>query len=113
MKAVRPQSLRTRVGSALAASALVAALLVAVHPSIGAQSGGEHWVGTWATAVVARPQTPPLPGPPGPAPFAPNECPAPAAAAAPRVTPAPGQTFGPQPYMHFTNQTLRQIVHTS
>ena len=26
---------------------------------------------------------------------------------------APGQTFAPPPYIHFTNQTLRQIVHTS
>jgi lysophospholipase L1-like esterase len=31
----------------------------------------------------------------------------------PPVAPAPGQTFAPQPYVHFTNQTLRQIVHTS
>jgi lysophospholipase L1-like esterase len=39
-----------------------------------------------------------------------NACPPPAA---PAVTPAPGQTFGPQPFVHFTNQTLRQIVHVS
>jgi lysophospholipase L1-like esterase len=39
-----------------------------------------------------------------------NRCPAPAA---PPVAAAPGQTFAPPPYIQFTNQTLRQIVHTS
>ena len=29
------------------------------------------------------------------------------------MTPAPGQTFAPPPFIHFTNQTLRQIVRTS
>jgi lysophospholipase L1-like esterase len=42
-----------------------------------------------------------------------NTCPAPPAPAVPPVQPAAGQTFAPQPYIHFTNQTLRQIVHTS
>jgi lysophospholipase L1-like esterase len=32
---------------------------------------------------------------------------------APAATPPPGQTFAPLPFVHFTNQTLRQIVHTS
>jgi lysophospholipase L1-like esterase len=77
-----------------------------------AQSGSaDRWVGTWATAEVGRPATPPPPAP-ALAPFMVNtRCPAPAAA--PSVAPAPGQTFAPLPYMHFTNQTLRQIVHTS
>jgi lysophospholipase L1-like esterase len=74
-----------------------------------AQSGGvERWVGTWATAEVGRPQNP---APPVPAlrPFMANSrCPAP-----PPVPAAPGQTFAPSPYVHFTNQTLRQIVHAS
>ena len=39
-----------------------------------------------------------------------NRCPAPAA---PPVAAPPGQTFAPPPYIQFTNQTLRQIVHTS
>jgi lysophospholipase L1-like esterase len=39
-----------------------------------------------------------------------NQCPA-AQAAVP--TPVPGQTFAPLPFLHFTNQTLRQVVHTS
>ena len=29
----------------------------------------ERWVGTWSTALVGRPQTPPMPGPPGPRSF--------------------------------------------
>src|SRR5262249_33678525 len=44
-------------------------------------------------------------------PFMPNNrCSSPAA---PTVVPPPGQTFAPRPYTHLTNQTLRQIVHTS
>jgi lysophospholipase L1-like esterase len=40
-----------------------------------------------------------------------NQCsPSPAPAAA---TPPVGQTFAPLPFVHFTNQTLRQIVHAS
>ena len=56
-----------------------------------AQAGrtGDHWVGTWATAVVARPQGPP-PGQGAPA----------------------GRGTQP-PLLNFSNQTLRQIVHTS
>ena len=54
-----------------------------------------------------------MPGPPGPAPFMASACPAPPPPATPPVTPAPGQTFAPAPFVHFTNQTLRQIVHTS
>jgi lysophospholipase L1-like esterase len=73
---------------------VLAALLLVVLP-LDAQQGGEHWVGTWATAVVARPQTPPAP-PPG----------APAAAAG-----QPAQA--PPPFVHFNNQTLRQIVPLS
>src|SRR5262245_6635420 len=69
----------------------------------GTQPSNGRWVGTWATAVVGRPQTPPPPGPPGPPPFMPSACPRPAVAAAP-VAPPPGQTFGPQPFVQFTNQ---------
>ncbi|MBZ5659591.1 MAG: SGNH/GDSL hydrolase family protein [Acidobacteriia bacterium] len=55
-------------------------------------------MGTWSTSEVGRPQTPPPVAPALP-PFQPNQCPA--------APPAP-LTF-----MHFNNQTLRQIVHTS
>jgi lysophospholipase L1-like esterase len=77
-----------------------------------AQSGAaDRWVGTWATAEVGRPQNPIPPAGPPLRPFMANtRCPAPAA---PPVAPPPGQTFAPPPYIHFTNQTLRQIVHTS
>src|SRR4051812_28705410 len=70
----------------------------------------DHWVGTWATAVVVRPQGPP----------------AAAAAAAPAGSAcAPAANFGPPPGggranapappppINFKNQTLREIVHTS
>jgi lysophospholipase L1-like esterase len=95
-------------------SGVTAALVVVclgIEPAVFAQvSGGDRWVGTWATAEVGRPQNP-APFAPGPAPFmANNRCPAPAA---PPVAAAPGQTFAPPPYIQFTNQTLRQIVHTS
>ena len=98
--------------------AVLATVLVfaagALEPSTRAQTPAGRWVGTWSTAVVGRPQTPPAPGPPAPAPFMRNACPAaPAALATPPVAPAAGQTFAPPPFTHFTNQTLRQIVHTS
>jgi lysophospholipase L1-like esterase len=37
----------------------------------------------------------------------------PVTTAPPPVAPPPGQTYAPQPFVHVTNQTLRQIVHTS
>ena len=85
----------------------------ALEPASRAQTPAERWVGTWSTALVGRPQNPPLPGPPGPAPFMPNACPAPAAPATPPAVPPPGVTFAPPPFLHFTNQTLRQIVRAS
>jgi lysophospholipase L1-like esterase len=42
-----------------------------------------------------------------------NACPAPPAPAVPPASPTVGTTFGPAPFVHFTNQTLRQIVRTS
>src|SRR5580692_6404362 len=74
--------------------ALAAVTLIA-HSTIAQQGTGDHWVGTWGTAVVGRPQTPPPPAAP----------PSNQAQAAPPAQPAP--------FMHFTNQTLRQIVHIS
>src|SRR5262245_54937877 len=100
-----------RRGSAVAALVAIALAIVWLDSDARAQSAGsDRWVGTWATAEVGRPQNP-IP-PPGPAlrPFMVNRCPAPAT---PPVAPPPGQTFAPPPYLHFTNQTLRQIVHTS
>jgi lysophospholipase L1-like esterase len=100
-----------RRGSRVAAVAALAFVIFSFDPRALAQSGSsDRWVGTWATAEVGRPQNPiPPPGPPL-RPFMTNKCPAPAT---PPVAPPPGQTFAPPPYVHFTNQTLRQIVHTT
>jgi lysophospholipase L1-like esterase len=78
------------------------------HGGIPAQAA-DHWVGTWSTAEVGRPQSPLPPAPLFP-PFMVNQC---APSPAPAATPPPGQTFAPLPFVHFTSQTLRQIVHTS
>jgi lysophospholipase L1-like esterase len=98
--------------SILAVAALsLAFVLLPLEPDALAQSGiADRWVGTWMTAEVGRPQTPALPAP-APPPFMANtRCPAPPA---PPVAPPPGQIFAPPPYVQFTNQTLRQIVHAS
>ena len=89
----RQQRLLERV-SMLTVAALVALCVLTVQPMFAQQGGNEHWVGTWATAVVGRPQNPaPAPAPPA------------------TQTGQPAQQ--PAPFVHFTDQTLRQIVHTS
>src|SRR5262245_66647452 len=73
-----------------------AAALICLLWSPGqAQRACDHFVATWSTATVGRPQNPQPVAPP--------------------VQPAPGQPAAPPPppFMHFNNQTLRQIVHTS
>src|SRR3954447_23175854 len=101
---------RQQMVTAIALSAL-ASLILVFDSGAAAQSGSaDRWVGTWATAEVGRPQNPIPPAGPPLRPFMANKCPAPAA---PPVAPPPGQTFAPPPYVHFTNQTLRQIVHTT
>jgi lysophospholipase L1-like esterase len=83
----------------LVTSVALAAALFASDSALRAQSGSEHWVGTWATAVVSRD---------------PHPQPAPQAApAAPAAQPAPAAQAAPQPPLNFKDQTLRQIVHTS
>jgi lysophospholipase L1-like esterase len=83
-----------------------------IHQSAAAQTA-DRWVATWATAEVGRPQNP-FPPVPAMAPFMANtRCRPATPPAAPPVAPPPGQTFAPSPYLHLTNQTLRQIVHTS
>ena len=106
------RSARNSRSSVAAANAIAFAfLLLRAEPAVFAQSGTpEHWVGTWTTSEVGRPQDP---TPPAPTlrPFMANtRCPAPPA---PPVASPQGQTFAPPPFIHFTNQTLRQIVHTS
>jgi lysophospholipase L1-like esterase len=75
---------------------LILGISVSGPPPVSAQSSGapqraaadRHWVGTWATGLVARAATP---------------TPAPAAAGQPP----------PAPPLNFNNQTLRQIVRVS
>jgi lysophospholipase L1-like esterase len=104
------------------ASAALALTLAAASPSLRAErSRGEHWVGTWATAVVARPQGPPVAGAFAAAPsqcFGQTPPAAPASAsAAPAAAGGRGQGGGrggtPPAPVNFSNQTLREIVHTS
>ena len=93
---------------------VLAVAIGALEPASHAQST-DRWVGTWATALVGRPQNPalPQPGPPPPAPFMRNACPAPAPPANPPAQPPAGAMFGPPPFIHFTNQTLRQVIRAS
>ena len=117
MKVMRPRFTAWRLGLALAAGAALAGHFAAVPQ---AQNVDEHWVGTWATAVVARPQGPgPAgfgPAPPAAStataqqPQAPNAAPTPGPAAAPAGGRG-GRGFGPP--LNLNNQTLRQVVHTS
>src|SRR5436190_3372668 len=85
-----------RVMRELLATAAVVTLVTA-SPFAQAKSS-DHWVATWATAVVARPAVLPAPAAPAVAPAANPAGPA-APPALPPVTP--------------NNQTLRQIVRTS
>jgi lysophospholipase L1-like esterase len=82
--------------------------LWAAHGGMPAQAA-DRWIGTWSTAEVGRPSSPLAPAPLLP-PFMANQCPTPSTSA---IVPPPGQSFAPLPFTHFTNQTLRQIVHTS
>jgi lysophospholipase L1-like esterase len=91
------------------------AVIVAAGLNFWVADGGmpaqaaDGWIGTWSTAEVGRPLSPLSLAPLLP-PFMANQCPTPPTSA---VTPPPGQSFAPLPFTHFTNQTLRQIVHTS
>lgn len=83
---------------------MAAIVAVACGAALLAQSpnANEHWVGTWATAVVL--QAPP--GSPGTQPQA-------AAPAQPPAAQPPAPAQAPPPVLNFNNQTLRQIVRTS
>lgn len=80
---------------------LGSALGLVLSPGIGAQGGApfEHWVGTWATAVVSSQQSFTLP------------------ASLRRLQPPPQNGAQrpqlPQPIASFNNLTVRQVVHTS
>ena len=68
----------------LVAAATAICLLATGTPTVAQRGRADHWVGTWATAVVPRPQVPP----------------------------GAAQGRGPAP-LNFHNQTLRQVVHVS
>ncbi len=98
----RRPALRRCLAPAIAGLALAVSLLLTAQSPLGAQgaAAGQHWVGTWSTALVAR--VPPPPAAPGP----------PAAAPAPQGRGGRGGRGGGPP-LNVNNQTLRQIVHTS
>src|SRR5262247_2033003 len=96
----------------------LALVLLTASPAFAQNKKTEHWVATWATALVARP----LPaargaGPGGPPPAAPPAVavtPAPSGPApAPQAAPPAGGRGGFAPPVTITNQTIRQVVHTS
>ena len=89
--------------------------LVALAPAFGAKKT-DHWVGTWATALVIRPAGPPggAPGVGGPPPAGANGPPAAGPNGPPAGGPAaPGGAPRPPPPATVQNQTVREIVHTS
>ena len=61
MNPITWQRVLVRRGRGIVAGAVLASLLFAIHAAALAQRdrSDEHWVGTWATAVVARPQEAP------------------------------------------------------
>jgi lysophospholipase L1-like esterase len=97
------------------AGTALAVYLCATQPTTLAQSarGREHWVGTWATAVVAR--VPPGQGQAAQGAAQRGQAAQPPAAAGQTAPAAPGrggQGNAPAP-LNFKDQTIRQIVHTS
>jgi lysophospholipase L1-like esterase len=123
MHLARHTSRRARPTMLLAAALAV----LTAAPSFG-QSGRDKWVATWATALVSRPLPVARGGGPG-APLGaggPQAAPGAVTAPAPVPTPAPGPAplaggapAGPGggrgfiPPATVTNQTIRQVVHTS
>src|SRR5579872_157040 len=107
---IRRQSSIVRF-SRLAATG-IALYLLAAQPAAQTARTSEHWVGTWATAVVSRAPVPPQRGaaPQAPAPQAPQG----QAPGGGNAQPAQGRGgAAPTPPLNFNNQTIREIVHTS
>ena len=98
-----------------AGALLVCCAILDVHQAFAQNADrSEHWVGTWNAAVVGRTVTP-VPvqtqqPPPGPA----TQGPPVQIAQPPQPAPGGGGRGGPPaPPQNFSNQTLREIVHTS
>jgi len=112
-------SLLKRVPREFRRALLVGAVaLAAALPAVSQRNAQEHWVGTWATALVVRPAPPAAPAAPAAAappaaPAAPASAAPTAAPAAPAAGPRPGGPPPGPPPLTVSNQTLRQIVHTS
>ena len=99
---------RSRMERHTGIAVAVALALLAAAPH--AQRGGDRWVATWTTATVGRPQVPPL----APAAATATTTTAPAATTtAPAPAAAPTAPAAAPSYAHVTDQTLRQIVHTT
>ena len=99
----------TSEGYAMKTITLTLGIIIA-SAALQAQSR-EHWIGTWATAVVVRPQAPAAPlQVPLTASGQPNACQPAAAGPGPGAGRGNGQA---PPPLNFRNQTLREIVHTS
>ena len=104
------------LGSTTVAAAAIAAFVVVAQPVVCAQGAADHWVGTWATAVVARAVRPPAgrgggQGPQGLGPQGAQAVAPVAQGAAPQAQGAPAQP--PAPPINFSNQTIREVVHVS
>ncbi len=91
-----------------------AVLLVGLHSAAFAQS--QNPTAGSAPGRRRKSDGPRIPFPPAPGPAlraVHGQHPMRARHPRPPVAPPPGQTFAPAPYLHFTNQTLRQVVRTS
>jgi len=103
MQATNDQPYRGQRPRRIVAGVGLALYLCTANPTTLAQTkrSSEHWVGTWATAVVGR--VPPAAGGGG------QRGAAPQGAGGQATAPAPA----PAPPLNFKDQTLRQIVRTS
>jgi lysophospholipase L1-like esterase len=95
----------------------LALVLFTAAPALSQSRDQQHWVATWATALVSRPTTPPAGrGQGAAAPAAqPTPAPAPGARGQGGAAPPGGRQGGPPalPPVTIANQTLRQIVRTT
>ena len=93
----------------VATGAALAALVAVSGPRVNGQAipAGQHWIATWAAASTARLDQPAAP----PAPAAAGSAALTLPPAVLAVAPKQELPVGGQSPLHFSNQTLRQIVH--
>ena len=121
----RPQHVGLRVTAMLASAVLFQTLIARPVRSQEnrREARGQHWVGTWATAVVGRPPaTPPVQqNVPTPTATTPGQTPSGTSRNTSAVVPGGSQGTPASPQgaqrlpapLQFNNQTLRQIVRSS